>query len=74
VFQLTGNNANFGRGKTTVEFTTSDVRVLGKPWVIGPKRLLVIVLINKEANPGFYDVVVESDGEECVLEGRLLIE
>jgi hypothetical protein len=62
------------RGKTTVSFYGEQVRVLGRPWVIDAHRVLAIAVIKREAAPRPYDVMVEVDGEECVLEDGLLIE
>jgi hypothetical protein len=73
IFTVRGDNVSFERTNTTVEFTTSDVQVVGKPWVLDSETLLVIAVIKRAATPGSCDVVVQTNGEECVLEDGLLI-
>jgi M6 family metalloprotease-like protein len=75
IFRLDGTNIEFVRGNTRVSFDTEDIRVLGgRAFVINPRRAWVTGVMSRDAAPGTYDVMVEADGEECVLEDGLLIE
>jgi hypothetical protein len=73
IFRITGSNTNFVRGSTAVSFDPPSVRVLGRPWVINPQQLVVLSVVQRDAAPGFYDVIVATDEDEYILEAGLLI-
>jgi M6 family metalloprotease-like protein len=75
VIRMSGDDAEFVRRATTVRFDTDDIRILGGgAFVTDPQRLFAVVIVERQATPGTYDVTVVTDGEECVLEAGMTIE
>jgi hypothetical protein len=77
VFRIDAPNIECVKGKTTTRFDVDDIRVLGRPFIITPHRVLLLAVVNKNATAGFCDLLIQVDGDtwqECILEAAVLIE